>query len=43
MRDDQIADLKSQLEAAKAENKELNIQLVKLATAQFNQPAATPK
>lgn len=43
MRDDQIADLKAQLEAAKAENKELNIQLVKLATAQFNQPAATPK
>lgn len=39
MRDDQIADLKAQLEAAKAENKELNTQLVKLATAQFNQPA----
>lgn len=41
MRDDQIADLKAQLEAAKAENKELNTQLVKLATAQFNQPATS--
>ena len=43
MRDDQIADLKAQLEAAKAENKELNIQLVKLATAQFNQPTQVTK
>ena len=43
MRDDQIVDLKAQLEAAKAENKELNAQLVKLATAQFNQPAPAAK
>ena len=43
MRDDQIQDLKTQLEAAKSENKELNAQLVKLATAQFNQPAQVIK
>lgn len=43
MRDDQIEDLKEQLEAAKRENKELNAQLVKLATAQFNQPVAAAK